>query len=225
MFWFDIESCLVYCLIFVYRLNVKIKISFWVVIEYCLVCYLVFVNRLTVYQNKKLFWFDIESCLVYCSLVGYQLVNSISQSTSWEIYAAKTYFSYCIPCHEFARFSNVIKTKGVCVAFLQQRGGLHSAKGCETRENPMTLNPCENGDRWWCFMRICHTEVGLRKSTWLDNSNLPFGKVVLICYCWSKESISIRFCKNELGINKNTVVAWNKFVREVNTADLLANPG
>ena len=27
-----------------------------------------------------------------------------------------------------------------------------------------------------------------------------------------------------MGINKNTVVDWNKFAREVNTADLLANP-
>ena len=27
-----------------------------------------------------------------------------------------------------------------------------------------------------------------------------------------------------MGINKNAVVDWNKFAREVNTADLLANP-
>ena len=88
----------------------------------------------------------------------------------------------------------------------------------------MTLNLCENGDRWWCFAGVCHTKVGLRRDTWLDNSNLFFRKVVLICYCWSKNSISIRFCKHELGINKNTIVEWNKCVSEVNTADLLAHP-
>ena len=71
------------------------------------------------------------------------------------------------------------------MAFLQQRGGLHSPKGWGTRGKPMTLNPCENGNRWWCFVRGCRTEVGLLKDPWLDNSN-PFRKVVLFSYCWSK---------------------------------------
>ena len=73
-------------------------------------------------------------------------------------------------------------------------------------------------------MRGWHTETGLRKDACLDNSDLPFRKVALFCYFWSKESISIKFSKHELGIKKDTVVDWNKFVREVNTADLLANP-
>ena len=47
---------------------------------------------------------------------------------------------------------------------------------------------------------------------------------MLFCCCWSKESTSIKFCKHELGINKNTVVDWNIFAREVNATDLLANP-
>ena len=80
-------------------------------------------------------------------MVGYQLVNSISQSASWEIYVAKTYFSYFIRCHEFALFSNVIKTNDVAVAFLQQRDGLDNPKGCGTCGNPMTLNLFAIGDR------------------------------------------------------------------------------
>ena len=47
---------------------------------------------------------------------------------------------------------------------------------------------------------------------------------MLICYCWSKNSISIRFCKHELGININTIVEWNKCPSEINTADILAHP-
>ena len=144
--WFDLESCLVYCLVFVYRLNVKIKILFWFVIGSCLAYYLVFVYPLTVYQ-KNLFWFDIKSCLGYCSVLGYQLVNSISHSVSWEIYAAKTYFSYFIRCHEFALFTSVIKTNDVAVAFLLQRGELDNPKGCGTCGNPMILNLCQNGNR------------------------------------------------------------------------------
>ena len=131
-------------------------------------------------KNKNLFWFDIESCLVYCSMVRYQLVNLISQSASWDIYAAKTYFSDCIPCHEFAWFSNIIKTKDVSVAFLRQRGGLHNPEGCRNGGKCTALNLCQNGDIWWCFVRVCHTEVGLRKDTWLDNSNLPFRSCAIL---------------------------------------------
>ena len=116
----------------------------------------------------------------------YQLVNSISQSSSWEIYAAKTYYSCFIRCHKFAWFSDVIKTKAVNVAFLQQRGGLHNRKNFRTCGNPVTLNICDNSDRWWYFVRGCRTEVGLQKYT-LDSSNLPFTKDVLfIAIVWVK---------------------------------------
>ena len=62
------------------------------------------------------------------------------------------------------------------------------------------------------------------KDTWLQNSNLPFRKVVLFIYCWNKEQTSIEFCKTELEINKNTAVDWNNFMREVCASDLLPIP-
>ena len=64
----------------------------------------------------------------------------------------------------------------------------------------MALYLREKGDRWRCALRGCRTEVGLRKDTWIDNANLPFRKVVLFIYCWSKELTSIGFCKRELDI-------------------------
>ena len=53
--------------------------------------------------------------------------------------------------------------------------------------------------------------------TSLDKSNMPFRKIVLFIYCWSKELTSIEFCKLELGIDKRTVVDWN------NCTQFLAN--
>ena len=47
---------------------------------------------------------------------------------------------------------------------------------------------------------------------------------MLFIYCWNKELTNIEFCKNELGISKNTVVDWNNYMREDCTADLVANP-
>ena len=85
------------------------------------------------------------------------------------------------------------------------------------------------GDRWRCHVRGCRNEVGVRKGTWLESSNLPFRKVVLFLYCWSRELTSIEFSKREfskreLGISRKTVVDWNNFLRGVCANDLLANP-
>ena len=74
----------------------------------------------------------------------------------------------------------------------------------------MTLNLREKGDGWCCSVRGSRAEVGLRKDTWLANSNLLFRKVVLFIFRVSKELTSIEFCKNESAANKNTVVDWNK---------------
>ena len=76
----------------------------------------------------------------------------------------------------------------------------------------MTLNLCENGDRWWCFVRGCHAEVRLQKDTWLDNSNLSFRKVVLLCYCWSKESTSINFASSNWALIKTANLLANRVV-------------
>ena len=91
----------------------------------------------------------------------------------------------------------------------------------------MTMELHDKGDRWRCFVRGCRTaknEFGLRKHTWLDGSHVPYRKVVLFIYCWSKEMTSIEFCKTELGLSSKTVVDWSNFLREVCAAELLANP-
>ena len=85
----------------------------------------------------------------------------------------------------------------------------------------MTMELRDKGDRWRCFVRGCRTaenEFGLRKYTWLDGSH------VLFIYCWSKEMMSIEFCKTELGLSSKTAVDWSNFLLEVCAADLLANP-
>lgn len=122
------------------------------------------------------------------------------------------------------QLSAIVNDKASSVLYLQQRGVLHNPRMCWNCMNPMTLQLRVKGDRWRCSLRGCRTEIGLRKDTWLENSNLPFRKVVLFTYCWSKEQTSIEFCKNELEMSKNTSVDWNNYMREVCAADLLANP-
>ena len=87
----------------------------------------------------------------------------------------------------------------------------------------MALNLREKGGRWCCSVRGSHTEVELRKGTWLANPDLLFRKVVLFTFRVSKELTSIEFCKKELGVNKNTVFDWNNYIHEICDADFLAN--
>ena len=122
------------------------------------------------------------------------------------------------------QLSAIFNDKASSILYLQQRGVLYNPRMCLNCRNPMILQLREKGDRWRCSLRGCRAEIGLRKDTWLQNSNLLFRKVVLFIYCWSKEQTSIEFCKTELEISKNTSVDWNNFMREVCAADLLANP-
>ena len=124
----------------------------------------------------------------------------------------------------FLQLSNIVNDKAAAIRFLQQRGVLHNPRNCANCGGAMMLELRDKGDRWSCHVRGCRDEVGLRKGTWLESSNLPFRKVVLFLYCWSRELTSIEFSKRELGISSKTVVDWNNFIREVCANDLLANP-
>ena len=123
----------------------------------------------------------------------------------------------------FLTLSDLIPDKDASVMFLQQRGVLHNPRVC-ANGHAMTLQLRDNGDRWRCRLRQCRTEVGLRNDTWLENSRLSYRNIILFMYCWSNEMTSIEFCERELLLNKNTVVDWNNYLREVCAADLLQNP-
>ena len=119
--------------------------------------------------------------------------------------------------------SNEIPDKQSSDLFLQQRGVLHNPKICGNGHQ-MTLQLRDNGDRWRGRSRQCRTESGLRIGTWLEHSRLPYRHISLFIYCWAYEMTSIQFCERELLMDKNTVVDWNNFLREVCAADLLRNP-
>ena len=53
------------------------------------------------------------------------------------------------------------------------------------------------------------------------NTRLPYRDIILFIYCWAYEMTSIQFCEREKLMNKNTVVDWNNYLREVCVADLL----
>ena len=124
----------------------------------------------------------------------------------------------------FLEINELANNKPRAIAFLQNGGILHNPRMCANCGQAMKMQLREKGDRWRCSRTHCKIEVGLRKDTWLENSNLPLRKVVLFLYAWSREMTSITYCEHELSISHGTAVDWNNFLREVCAADLLANP-
>ena len=124
----------------------------------------------------------------------------------------------------FIELTNLVHDKPSAIQFLQDRGIMHNPRICQGCLDPMTLNLRDKGDRWRYNNRGCRLEKGLRKDTWLENSNIAYQKVVYFLYAWSKERSSMEYCKHELGVGHTTVVDWSNFLREVCSSDLLANP-
>ena len=123
----------------------------------------------------------------------------------------------------FMQLANMVQDRAACFQFLQQRSILHNPRLCANCNAPMKENLWK-GYRWRCSARGCRTEVGVRVGTWLEKANLPYGKIIMFLYAWSREEASIDFCKHELDIGHNSVVEWSNFARKVCAADLLANP-
>ena len=119
--------------------------------------------------------------------------------------------------------SNVLQDDQASVAFLQQRGIIHNPRQC-TNGLAMAIQYRNTGsDRWRCHIRGCWEKVGVKKGTWLEQSKLPYRTVPLFIYSWACEMTSFEFCERELHMNKNTVVDWNNYLREVCAMDLLQN--
>jgi hypothetical protein len=51
--------------------------------------------------------------------------------------------------------------------------------------------------------------------TWFEHNCLPFVTVLRFIFAWSQELTSIKGCEQNLKINKNTVIDWNNYLREV----------
>ena len=123
----------------------------------------------------------------------------------------------------FLGLSNLVHDKASSVLFLQQRGLLHQVRNCQNGHY-MILRLRDNGDRWRCRIRGCRSEVGLRRDTWFEGSRVPFRRIILFIYSWSREYSSGIFMQHEIGFNKNTTVDFNMYMREICAMDLLANP-
>lgn len=66
--------------------------------------------------------------------------------------------------------------------------------------------------------------AALKKDTWLQNSNLKYGKIILFIYNWRIKLTSIKFYLEELEIGSNlTVIYWTN-VLSVCAGSLLKQP-
>ncbi|KFD53318.1 hypothetical protein M513_05799, partial [Trichuris suis] len=64
------------------------------------------------------------------------------------------------------------------------------------------------GMAWCCYKRSCRTGVSIRTGTWFENGCENF-------FFWSRGYRSMKFCEDELGMNKSVTARWNRHLRQV----------
>src|SRR4051812_1468818 len=105
----------------------------------------------------------------------------------------------------FITLTALCHDKASSVNFLQQPHNIRRFNN----NHVMHLSLTDRHDRWSCRIQGCRHDIGVRKDTWLQGSQLPFRQIVLFIYCWSKELTSIKFCEEELDIGKEAVIDLN----------------
>ena len=117
-------------------------------------------------------------------------------------------------------------TEDDCRQWLRGRGLLAVHRDCPTCNavmNEKVYNRVLDGKIWRCPRKQCRKTVSLRKGSFFDRTKLPLTKLTDMLYYWSME-VSNTEVEFQLGVDHKTVTDWNNFVREVCSADLLANP-
>ena len=107
-----------------------------------------------------------------------------------------------------------IKDELNAVKFLQRFKIIPMSKMCK-RKHEMSLKCINTNVIWRCQRGICNEKASVRSNNWLEGSTIPLKKIVLHIYCWSREYNSVKFCEKELNINKNTMVDFNNYLKEV----------
>ena len=107
---------------------------------------------------------------------------------------------------------NLPSTERDAIFFLQEKGILPARMLCP-RNHPMNIY-FDSYIYWNCRKSTCRKKINIRDETWFAQTRLPFVTAIRFFYCWAKELTSIKFCTEELRINKNTTVLWNNYIRE-----------
>lgn len=119
---------------------------------------------------------------------------------------------------------DIAKSLKRVLEFLQSVNIMNHTKKCKNGHN-MHLSITNWHARWLCYKTTCRVEMGIRVGTWFESSRLSLDRILLFMYCWAVQLSSVEFCKRELGINHNTTVEWNKYMREVCAEKLLTCEG
>src|SRR5262245_61520187 len=104
------------------------------------------------------------------------------------------------------RLYEEVRTEDLAIAWLQKKAILHNPRVC-SNGHEMILSS-DKQRRWRCRKSTCRCEVGLRKDTFLENSELPFKTFVLFVYLWSNERLSVKVCEEDLEMSAPSMVDW-----------------
>ena len=113
-------------------------------------------------------------------------------------------------------------TEKNAVQFLQTKDLLPARMYCE-KNHEMKLY-FGTSIFWKCSKSACRKKINIRHGNLFSNFRIPFVTTIRFFYLWAKELTSIKFCQEELGINKNTTVKLNNYMRQICARDILKQP-
>ena len=96
---------------------------------------------------------------------------------------------------------------------------------CETCEKDFHLNKYEqgvDGFRWYCTS--CKSRKRVREGSFFSGSHLPLGSILVMMYCWARDMPQKNTMDEAGGVNKNTVIDWFNFCRDVYSQFLENHP-
>uniref|UniRef100_A0A5S6QH49 ISXO2-like transposase domain-containing protein n=1 Tax=Trichuris muris TaxID=70415 RepID=A0A5S6QH49_TRIMR len=103
------------------------------------------------------------------------------------------------------------------IEFLQDKGLLHRQRLCARGHVMKLATRSGRTPTWRSRAQGCSEEVSVRTGTWFEGprGRLPLRTIIPFIYDWCREFTPVWNCVNELGMSKNTAVAWNHWMRVV----------
>ena len=117
----------------------------------------------------------------------------------------------------------LIPDKTSAIQFFRQNRILHANRLCD-HNHEMKLCLTDKRDDWRCRKGRCDQTIGLRTGRWLSDFKTNLDSILHFIYWWAQEKTSIKFCKGELSLDKETTIRLNLMLRVVCAQDLLENP-
>ena len=148
--------------------------------------------------------------------------QSCSESSYWKT----TEFREKKMAISMREFHLATADEDTCRQWMRQHGLLAQVMTCPkcyTLMEEKLFTKVSDGKRWRCPPKNCRHTVSLRRGSFFEKSGKALTQLADLLYYWCIE-LSMQEVTAQVQVDENTVISWFNFIREICSADLIANP-